>query len=147
MTTDEQTSREGLEQRALDAFEFLTTVMGSPPDVVRSPDRSHLLFVLDQVFVELEMDWREGAVFALVGPLFGGKPPSGYYVDDEGRRVRWHLTALLDECGRAEAARKLRNVTRRSGLDAMQHQIDTAAAVLRPVLNELPSLIHDLRSA
>jgi hypothetical protein len=40
------------------------------------------------VFVEVELDWREAAVSVLVGKLVEGPRPDGCQPDPTGRRVR-----------------------------------------------------------
>ncbi len=104
-------------------------------------------FVLDQIFVELELDWRESTLSVLMGALVDGEVPSGYYVDAAGRKARWHLGAVLAEGDRYDIVEKLRLLTGRSGTQAMLDQIEGFAAELSSALNDLPSLIQNLRSA
>ncbi len=54
--------------------------------------------LLHDLFVEVELDQREGSAHVLVGPLRGGARPRGYYLD-EGTRVRWHLGDALELAG------------------------------------------------
>ncbi len=147
LTIDEGTSREDIEARALDAFDFLITTAQKPPALERASERSRFQFVLDQIFVELELDWQESALFVLVGGLVNGETPSGYYMDATGRRARWHLGAVLKEGGHYDRVEKLRLLTAKSGAQAMVDQIEGFAAELALSLHELPSLIQDLRSA
>lgn len=145
--TDEGTSRSNIEARTLDAFDFLATTARKPPELERELWRSRFRFVLDQIFVELELDWQELALFVLVGGLADGETPAGYYVDATGRQARWHLGAVLKEGGHYNRVEKLRLLTARSGSRAMLDQIEGFAAELASSLQELPSLIKDLRSA
>lgn len=52
--------------------------------------------LLEGLFVEFELDEREGSAYVLVGPLRDGARPDGYYLDASGARVRWHLGAALE---------------------------------------------------
>lgn len=110
-------------------------------------DRSLITYVLSDVFVEIELDWQESAVFVLVGRPVGGARPDGYYVDSSGRRVRWHLGAVLEEGGQTARASALKRLVKKSGPDAMLEQIDAYSTELRELLPRLSALIQQLLSA
>jgi hypothetical protein len=114
----------------------------------REPGQTVLAKVLPDVFFEVELDWQEQAVFVLVGEPVDGGLPGGYYVDPQGRKVRWHLSAALDRSPDPdvrELAGRLRQVTRRSGPEAMVAQAETFAEVVREVLPYLPDLLRLLQ--
>ena len=54
-----------------------------------------VVFAGGGMFVEVELVFREGAVFVLVGCTVDGARPGGYYMCD-GVRVRWHLVEVFD---------------------------------------------------
>lgn len=142
----EATSAE-LEQHAKSAFGFLRDEHGAKFQTERESHRTVLAYLLPAIFFEVEFDWREAAVFLLVGrTIEGRRRPKGYYVDESGRQVRWHLVAVLDRDGPAyrAVATDLRQVARGSGPDAMAAQIDRFATALRDVLADLPRLIPEL---
>ncbi|MBQ0894747.1 hypothetical protein KBX37_16845 [Micromonospora sp. U56] len=149
LTSSHATGVGPVEEHAGEAFQFLADDDGCIAMVHRERDRSVLAYVLPQVFVEVELDWEERAAFLLVGEPADGGRPAGYYVDPQGRKVRWHLTAALDRSPDPEhrgMAKRLRQVTRRSGFDAMVAQVDGYADAIREVLPQLPALVRELRS-
>lgn len=91
-------------------------------------------------FVEIELDWREGACFGFVGPSDGSRVPDGYYLTASGRPIREHLALALTRGGFYELACQLREVTRASGASAMRIQIEAIEAALREVWDVLPAL-------
>ncbi len=146
LTSSAKATSAELEQHAESAFGFLRDEHGAKFRAERQSHRTVLAYVLPAIFFEVELDWREAAVFLLLGRTIEGRRPKGYYVDESGRKVRWHLVAVLDRDGpvcRAIAA-DLRRVARGSGPDAMAAQIDRFAAALREVLAELPRLLDNL---
>ncbi|SCF18741.1 hypothetical protein GA0074695_4143 [Micromonospora viridifaciens] len=145
--TSDILERDAMERHAATEFRFLVTDAGA--SVAREPDASRtvLAYLMAEAFVEVELDWQEGAVFVLVARAVDGGRPGGYYVDHRGRKVRWHLVRAVDHSSRpgaADVAADLRRVTRGSGRDAMVGQIDALAAALRQVLPELPTLVQQL---
>ncbi|WP_319462524.1 hypothetical protein [Micromonospora sp. RTP1Z1] len=139
--------RDAMERHAAAEFRFLVIDAGA--SVAREPDasRTTLAYLMPEAFVEVELDWQEGAVFVLAGRPVNSGRPDGYYVDHRGRKVRWHLVRAVDYSSRpdaADVAADLRRVTRGSGRDAMVGQIDALAAALRQVLPELPALVQQL---
>ncbi len=147
LTTKREFQETDVETHARKAFSFLEATTSAASTLEREPDRSLLSYLLGNVFVEIELDWREMAVFVLLGETVEGKRPSGYYVDNVGRRVRWHIGAALTEGNYHENARNLRTVVKESGFQAMFNQIDAYSVGLRTVLSELPRLIQQLRSS
>lgn len=139
MTTEGRTLRIDIEARALDAFDFLAKAGRKSPDWKRESEHSQVQFVLDQIFVELELDWGESALFVLVGVLVDGEAPAGYYVDATGRKVRWHLGAVLKEGAHYDRVEKLRLLTARSGSQAMLDQIEGFAAHSRRRCKSCPA--------
>ncbi|WP_433006930.1 hypothetical protein [Kribbella sp. CA-294648] len=105
-----------------------------------------LAYSLGETFVEVELDWREQAVFVLVGWCQDGEIPDGYYVDGHGTQVRHHLAAVLEhgEPTDQAAARRLDEAVKRSGPEAMIRQIDAFSDVLRAVHPRLPALLPNL---
>lgn len=146
LTSDGGISRKAVESHAKEVFGSVVAGLVGPSQVERGLWSTRLPLVLSEAFVEVELDWREGAVFVLFGLLVDGRRPSGYYVDDAGQRVRWHLHEVLNEAGHEQRVNKLRPPVKQLGAQAMLHQIDVLAAELPTVLQDLPPLIHDLRS-
>ncbi len=105
-----------------------------------------LAYLRPDLFVEVELDWRERAVFVLVGSPINGKRPDGYYVDSAGHKVRWHLSAVLDAGGCSEPAARLRELMKGSGREAMLDQVSGYAVVLRVALPVLPALVRQLQT-
>jgi hypothetical protein len=105
-----------------------------------------LVYSLGGTFAELELDWREQAVFVLVGRCRDGRIPDGYYVDSYGTVVRHHLGKVLDHGDPADqaAAARLREVVKLSGPEAMIRQIDEFSDALRAVHARLPELLTNL---
>lgn len=136
-----------IETRAREAFGFLEEAPGTTGGLERQGYRLLVSYVLRDVFVEIEMDWRESAVFILVGETVDGQRPSGYYVDRVGRHARWHLGAALKEGDFAEQARTFKAVTKRSGPQAMLEQLGAYSVTLRMALPELPRLLHKLQAS
>ena len=117
---------------ARSAFGFLEHAGGRSVEVDDGAWRTVLAYTVGSITIEVELDWREGAVFVLVCRTVNGRRPPGYYMHD-GRRMRVQLTDVLDggnEQDRA-AARRLRDVVHRSGADAMRAQVLEYSAVMR----------------
>jgi hypothetical protein len=112
LTTERGVNQSEVETRAAEAFGFLRKSPTVASRLEREGGRSLLTYLLPEVFVEIELDWRELAVFVLVGEPVEGKLPGGYYVDGRGRKVRWHVAAALEEGGYAESARRLKRLAR-----------------------------------
>lgn len=149
MTSDNDTGVARVERRAEAAVRLLADENKAVATVHREAGRTVVATVLPDVFIELELDWQEQAAFILVGEPVDGHRPAGYYVDPQGRKVRWHLSAALDRSPDPTirgTAKRLREVTQRSGIDAMVAQVDTSADVIREVLPHLPALVRQLRS-
>ena len=147
LSTQPRTSKTEIEAHARSVFGFLEDPLVETTNTLeRESHRSLLSYVVGDVFVEIELDWRESAVFILVGEAVDGHRPSGYYVDGAGRRVRWHLSAALQEGDYAEQVRNLTAVTKRSGRQAMLDQIDAQSVSLRTALPELPHLVQQLQT-
>ncbi len=85
--------------------------------------------------VEVELDVREGVAVLLLSRPVNGKPPSGYYLDESGRPVRWHLGALLSAIGADATA--LRDATRATGEQAMDRQVRLGLRLTSQHLTEL----------
>jgi hypothetical protein len=145
LTTQPSLQQRDIETCASEAFGFLEEAPGTTGRLERLSHRSLLSYVLSDVFVEVEMDWRESAVFILVGEAVDGQRPSGYYVDGAGQRVRWHLGAAMKEGDYAEQAKVSSAAMKSSGLQAMAEQIDAHSVSLRMALPELPHLIQQLQ--
>lgn len=116
-------------------LDFLRTDFGFRLEVEDGAAQTVMAYVGDRYTLELELDWRERAAFLLVARTENGQRPPGYYVH-AGRRVRTHLTAVLDG-GDAEdrlLADVLRAAVKDSGQAAMERQIGRYAAALADVL-------------
>ena len=85
------------------------------------------------VFAEVELDWRENAVFVLVGALSNGLVPDGYYVSTDGNRARWHLAEVLESCERRDSASELRRAVSAADPQEMNDQVEAFAEVMRAV--------------
>ena len=85
------------------------------------------------VFAEVELDWRENAVFVLVGALSNGLVPDGYYVSTDGNRARWHLAEVLESCERRDSASELRRAVSAADPQEMNDQVEAFAEVMRTV--------------
>jgi hypothetical protein len=148
LTSEIEPTRTELEQHAQDAFGFLQREPGANLETARESYQTLLAYTLPALFFELELDWREEAVFLLVGRTVDGRRPAGYYVDPSGQKVRWHLGAVLERGGPAlrAVATDLRRRTRAagSGRDVMAARIDDQAAALRNALPELPTLLESM---
>jgi hypothetical protein len=119
------------------AFEFLEE-HGARVELEDRPDQSVLAYIYCSLVFEVELNWRERAVFLLVGRAPDGRRPPGYYMYN-GKRVRLHLAQALMETGvlGATAVERLRTVTRGSGFDAMRSQVPLLAATLEITLDDL----------
>ena len=98
-------------------------------------------FVLGEILLEIEIDTREQAAFALVSCWTPSGAPSGYYVDTKGRRVRWHLAEILSAIGEPADAASLRLATKRSGPAAIEQQLALIATL---TLSHLQALQADI---
>jgi hypothetical protein len=145
LTTESDSELEKIERHARAAFAFLDPVSLPSVEFVRTAGTAQLNYLLAELFVEVEIDWKEKATFVLVGLPVEGARPDGYYFDKQGRHVRWHLVAALTAGGHHEQVRLLKSLTRKSGFDAMLKQIDAYSAVVRNRLDELPGLIRGLQ--
>lgn len=88
-------TRPATEARAKQAFGFLDGFGGKLDSYDQESHRSLLAYLFPDPFLEVELDWREGAVFVLVGAPVNGRRPEGYYVSPRGDTVRWHLPGRL----------------------------------------------------
>ena len=93
---------------------------------------------LPVINVEIELDWREGAVFTLVCRATHIRQTPGYYTHG-GHRVRIHLGEALSIAVPEDHAQveELRRAMARSGPQAMTEQIASQARVLEVRLDEL----------
>lgn len=142
LTSDVNDERAALEARAAEAFGLLDTSSVSSQESDSLVSR--LLYVLPRIFVEVELDWQEEALFVLVGALVDGKVPDGYYVDGGGQKVRWHLSTVLASGGRLRNSQRLQRATKKSGYQAMLDQIAVFAEELESAISDLPALIHNV---
>lgn len=143
-------TRAEVEQHAERVFSFLRDEHGANFQTERESHRTVLAYTLPAIFFEVELDWLEATMFLLVGRTIEGQQrPKGYYTDESGREVRWHLVEVLDRDGPGyrAIATDLRQVTGDAGWDswpdAMAAQIDRFATALRDVLADLPRLIPE----
>ena len=141
MTTKNETLVD-IESSALKAFSFLETLGNR--SVERLPGITLIAYTMPGYFVEIELDWREQAVFLLVGQLVNGHRPDGYYVDRSGRKARWQLYTALEKAGMRQEAKALKEATRASGPDAMRRQIAELATTVHLVLSALASIVANL---
>lgn len=146
MTSDADRKRD-IEAHAVESFRFLEDSTGAARSSDLGSARSLIAYVLPEVFVEVELDWQEWAAFVLVGQTVDGKRPNGYYVDSDGRKVRWHLGAVLEEGGHVGRSRDLKRLVKNSGPGAMLEQLDAYAVELVALLPNLAFLLRQLRSA
>ena len=95
--------------------------------------------------VEVELDWREGAVFTLVCRATQSRQTPGYYTD-QGRRVRIHLGEALSIAVPEDhlQVEELRKAMAKSGLQVMSEQIEGQARALEGHLDELLRRVPDL---
>lgn len=70
----------------------------SKPIVSDEDWSTSLTFMLTDIALEIELDWRDFDVFVLVVRLESGKLPNGYYVS-EGRPCRYHLQKVISDRG------------------------------------------------
>lgn len=119
-TTVRQAETVALARRS---FAFLEELGSQTDEVARSWDVV-IIHVLEELTFEIELDWRDGAVFVLVCRTIGSTRPPGYYMHD-GVRVRRHLPDAMSTAGLdGEAATlRLREVLNPSGPDAMAAQL------------------------
>ena len=100
--------------------------------------------LLDGLFLEVEVDQREGSAYVLVGLLRDGARPGGYYLDASGARVRWHLGAALEQAGLphrtapADLGDTVGEERVRRALDAHREDVTT-------LLAHLPAMVDALR--
>jgi len=129
------TDHEGRRTAVKDAFRFLSA---SKPTVSGSRPQEALTFVSEPLFIDVEIDERDGLVSVLIGSLRpDGNVPDGYYEDSSGSPVRWHLGNLLSLIGRGEAAARLRAAYGKTGDEAMEAQIEESAGALETHLLEV----------
>jgi hypothetical protein len=140
LTSDPHTRGE-IVSHARGAFEFLGRAGGRPVAVDDRSTATTLVYVLDPVTVEVELDWQEAAAFLLLGRTVAGKRPPGYYMHD-GKRMRVHLAEVLGAGTQEDraAAQRLRQVTKLSGPDAMRAQLQEYAEALHRLLDRLPEV-------
>ena len=148
VSSESGTGKDQVVGLALTAFGFLE---GSTSVARRRADTSVQTtfgYVLGETFVEVELDWREQAVFVLVGWCRDGEVPDGYYVDSRGTVVRHQLGAVLERGQSADraAAARLHEALRSSGPKAMARQIDAYSDVLRAAHARLPELLSNLHN-
>jgi hypothetical protein len=123
------------------SFAFLPT--SRPPELDESTDRSVLVYSLADVILEVEFDWREGAVFVLVARPENGGRPGGYYMH-EGQRVRRQLTDVLSagDDDQKVLAQRIRAATRGSGTTAMRAQVTANSEALQAVVHRDPQRLN-----
>jgi hypothetical protein len=95
LTSEPVTTREDLIAAAARSLGFLEQSGRGPARRTDHGDMTRPVYPLGETFVELELDWREQAVFVLVGRCRDGRIPDGYYVDSHGTVVRHHLGKVL----------------------------------------------------
>lgn len=135
-----------IEAVAADTVARLAAELGGEVRTSRKSRSGVVTLVIGGAFVEVELDWRERAVFALTG-LTGprGELPDGYYVDSTGAKVRWQLAAVLAKSEDAEVRRVvavLRSAQKLSGPDAMRRQLAAIEAAVRAAGDTLPELVR-----
>jgi hypothetical protein len=121
-----------VEAWALESFAFLDVEPGIRHHAVGVV----LAYVLPELIVEVELDYRDADAFVRVDRP--GDPPlrGGYRL----RRARQHLTDVLRDTEQAESLRAAARLPR--GQQAMLDQLTAAAAALRSALPELPRLLR-----
>ena len=90
----------------------------------------------DKLGLELELDWRDFAVFVLVVRLEDGKLPSGYYVSN-GKKCRKHLLNVLQELGLSRQKPKLQQAKTKQ---AFERQAVHMKELLLPHVHQLLSV-------
>jgi hypothetical protein len=144
LTSNKSDGRRTEEEHARQALQFLVSDHGFTSHVGREEYRTVLAYSSPNIFFEMELDWRERAAFLLVGRSRDGGRPDGYYMDSQGRRVRWHLAQILANCAEprlAGAAAEIRCVANVSGPEAMSTQIETFAEWLRKIAVDLDTFM------
>lgn len=133
--------RQSLLDQIVRQFAFLDTV-GARRTIDTVSDLTTVTFRLPSFFIEVEVDWREQAAFALVGKLQAGTLPSGYYVDQFGQRCRWHLSELLELAGRDDEVSVVRSPMQHSGEAAMDAQIEAYSKICARILDNIPAMLE-----
>ncbi len=139
----EVSQRQSVLRLIQDSFDFLRAT-GASCDLLSQSSQDCVTFLMPGFFIEVEIDWREQAVFALLGKLEAGKIPNGYYTDSSGRRCRWHLAQLLDHSRRPQDLVDVRNAVSLTGPSAMATQIAAYSAAIRHSLDEIPHMLKQV---
>jgi hypothetical protein len=66
------------------------------PRVTQEEWTTTLTLMLNNIALEIEIDWRDFDIFVLVVRLENGDLPSGYYVS-KGRPCRYHLQKVISD--------------------------------------------------
>lgn len=126
---------------AVAAFGPVAAWLGCEPTVVSArAGTTVVVWAGRDLLVEVELVFRERAVFVLVGRTVNGVRPGGYYVCD-GLRVRWHLAEILDHVAPVAAA-EVRTVTGRRDAGAMLAQVGVLSTVLADHFGEVGGFIR-----
>src|SRR5690554_6669597 len=91
-------SREQIENLLVEKTLFLSEI-GFENKIERGNIWSYRVSYLshrDQIAIEFELDFRDWDIFVLVTYLEDGSLPKGYYMNNDGKRVRIHLEKLLE---------------------------------------------------
>jgi hypothetical protein len=128
---------------ALDEFFGLLIPGARSEGSERAPAGEVRWFVFSDIVVEIEIDVAEEVAFTLVSMPVDGHRPTGYYVDDAGRPVRWHLAEILRDAGLRDEAEALRRLTRKTGGDAVVRQVKTSIEAL---IRHRSTVVRQLRT-
>lgn len=120
-------------------FGFLEELGARPEEAARSTDVV-IVYVLEELTFEIELDWCEGAAFVLVCRTIDSARPAGYTMF-HGVRVRMQLAdAMSAACLDGEGAvRQLRAVMKVGGPDAMAAQLSVYGELLKDCVDTLLS--------
>lgn len=129
-----------------DSFDFLRAA-GASCEVISAASQDSVTFVLPDFFIEVEIDWREQAVFTLLGELAAGKIPDGYYTDSAGKTRRWHLAQLLEHGEWPQDLVGIRQAVSQTGPSAMAAQIAAYSSAIRHALDEIPRMLKQVAAA
>jgi len=121
------------------SFAFVEEFGARPEEVARSTDVV-IVYVLEELTFEIELDWREGAAFVLVCRTIDSARPAGYSMHG-GVRVRRQLPDAMSAAGLdgEEAMQRLREVMKASGPDAMAAQLGVYGDLLEGCVDILLS--------
>lgn len=89
--------RQEIEEFAVKEFSPLLLQLGfTGPQIIRESHATRIDFLLEDVAIEVELDWRDFAAFLLIVQLENGSLPNGYYVSN-GKPSRKHITEVIQE--------------------------------------------------